>query len=124
MITRTSTDTGNVAELLALDHLKKIGFTLKQKNFRCKAGEIDLIMEEIVKSEYCLVFIEVRYRRQEIFGSAAATVTAAKQAKIIKAAQYYRQINKITDLIPCRFDVVSLAGSQTHPKIEWFKNAF
>ena len=84
-----------------------------ERNFRCKGGEIDLLMQD----KNTLVFIEVRKRADKEYGGAAASVTSAKQQRLIAAAQYYLQ--RYTMLPPCRFDVIAIDGVD----ICWLKNA-
>jgi putative endonuclease len=108
---------GAQAEKLAADFLQRNGLRLIESNFRCRMGEIDLIL----KDGATLVFAEVRLRSNERFGGAAASITAAKQARITCAAQIYLQQNH-TDA-PCRFDAV-LLDSLDAGRIEWIKNAF
>jgi putative endonuclease len=104
---------GDAGEALALHYLQQRGLTLVQRNFRCKGGEIDLIMQE----SGCLVFVEVRKRADTRHGGAAASVTARKQARLIIAAQVFLQRYRMPP--PCRFDVIAIDGSA----IEWLKNA-
>ena len=78
---------GSAAEDAAKTHLEQRGLKLLEQNFRCRRGEIDLIMQDGTG----LVFIEVRYRRQNRFGSALESVTPAKQARVVAAARYYLQ---------------------------------
>jgi putative endonuclease len=87
---------------------------LLERNFCCRLGEIDLIMQE----GQTLVFVEVRLRRSQQFGGAAASITHHKQQKLLKAAQIYLQ--KLKTLPPCRFDVVVTDGDN----MEWIKDAF
>jgi putative endonuclease len=86
-----------------------------ESNFRCRFGEIDLIMHDGAT----LVFVEVRLRSNQKFGGAAASVTSAKQGRITRAAQIYLQ--QQSREMACRFDVVLLDGERN---IEWIKNAF
>ena len=104
---------GQAGEDAALDHLRKSGLKLVERNFRCKAGEIDLIMQE----GSTLVFVEVRKRSNPRFGGAAASVTWQKQRRLIRAAQFY--LLRFRDPPPCRFDVVALEAGQTN----WLRNA-
>jgi putative endonuclease len=104
---------GQAAEDQALRHLSQQGLTLVERNFRCKGGEIDLIMQE----QAALVFVEVRKRADRRYGGAAASVTAAKQARLIIAARTYLQRYKHPPA--CRFDVVAIDGAQ----LAWLKNA-
>lgn len=109
---------GYKAENIALKFLKKNGLTLKENNYRCKLGEIDLIM---IDGLY-LVFIEVKMRKSNDFGGALASITITKQQKIKKTASLYLLHNHYYDKYPVRFDVITIQG--TPPKIDWLKNAF
>jgi putative endonuclease len=109
---------GLVGEDCARDYLIKQGLVFKKSNYRCRLGEIDLIMQDGVY----LVFVEVRMRRSSTYGSALESVNYSKQKKIIKAASLYLSVNKLHEKYPVRFDVVSLQGIP--PKIEWIKCAF
>lgn len=103
---------GDAAEERALHHLEKQGLKLVERNFRCKGGEIDLIMQD----GKGLVFVEVRKRAGGGFGGAAASVTARKQARLVIAAQTFLQRYKTPPA--CRFDVVAIdAGT-----MDWLQN--
>lgn len=104
---------GDAAEERALHFLQQHGLVLVDRNFRCKGGEIDLVMRE----RNTLVFVEVRKRADTSYGGAAASITARKQARLIIAAQTYLQ--RYTAPPPCRFDVVAMDGEAT----DWLKNA-
>lgn len=105
--------TGDDAEDRALAYLQAQGLQLIQRNFRCKGGEIDLILRE----NATIVFVEVRARASSAFGGAVASVTAAKQRRLLLAAQVWLQGQ--SGLPPCRFDVVALEGGQ----LQWLRNA-
>ncbi|MBT3047001.1 MAG: YraN family protein [gamma proteobacterium symbiont of Ctena orbiculata] len=107
---------GQQAEQQALDFLQRRGLKLLQRNFRCKTGEIDLVMREAET----LVFVEVRYRQTNDFGRALETVTASKQRKLLATANRYLQLKRLDSA--CRFDVIALNGSGSTP-VEWIKNA-
>jgi putative endonuclease len=109
---------GRAAEEAACGFLEERGLRPVARNFRCRQGEIDLVMAE----GRTLVFVEVRYRRDIRFGSAAESVNGRKQRRIITAAQYYLQQNPGASKQPCRFDVVALGGQGE--AVEWIKNAF
>lgn len=113
---------GNQAEDIALKYLIQQGLTLIEQNYLTKVGEIDIIMLD--KAEQVLVFVEVRYRKNTLFGSATDTVTPSKQAKIIRSAQHYLQQHDEFDEYICRFDVVGLESDLKYPKINWIKDAF
>ncbi len=108
---------GRDAEHQALQHLQSRGLTLLQCNYRSRLGEIDLIMQD----RDSVVFIEVRYRRQSRFGSAAESVDRRKQSRIIACAQHYLQTHPQTARLCCRFDVVTLSGNDS---LDWIRNAF
>ena len=104
---------GQAGEDDALEYLRQNGLTLVERNFRCKGGEIDLIMRQ----QAALVFVEVRKRADNRHGGAAASVTAAKQARLLIAAQIYLQRYKNPPA--CRFDVIAIEGTA----LTWLQNA-
>jgi putative endonuclease len=106
---------GQSAEARAESFLKSHGLKLLARNWHCRFGEIDLVMED----GSTLVFVEVRLRSRSNFGGAAASVTPAKQKKLLATARQY--LATLKSLPPCRFDVVALTGNATP---EWIKNAF
>ena len=81
-----------------------------------------------------LVFVEVRYRKNSLYGSGAESITISKQQKIIKTASYYLQQNPKASQYACRFDVISMSAPQSESgsklasknesKIDWIKDAF
>ena len=108
---------GDAAEDLALAHLRAQGLRLVTRNFRTPGrggGEIDLVMRDGAT----LVFVEVRKRKSRAWGGAAASVTAAKQRRIVFAARHY--LLRLQEAPPCRFDVVSIEGGA----IQWLRAAF
>ena len=111
---------GTAAEQLACRHLQAQGLLLVERNFHSRHGEIDLIMND----RDCVAFIEVRYRRDSRYGSAAETVDRRKQAKLLACARYYLQQHPRCAGRPCRFDVVAVSGSAGQPEIEWIRDAF
>jgi putative endonuclease len=115
---QTTGSRGAAAEELAEQYLQQQGLSSCTRNYRCKLGEIDLIMRD----GNCLVFVEVRLRNNRYFASAAESITAGKQRKIMRTAQFYLQQHRLTDKVPCRFDVVAL-GSTEQP-VEWLRDAF
>lgn len=117
---KTALETGHAAEELACHYLSRQGLKTLCRNFHCRRGEIDVVMEE----GKTIVFVEVRYRKHSRFGSAAESVTRAKQARLIAAALHYlQQYPKYTHR-PTRFDVVSITRQSSQPEIDWIKDAF
>lgn len=108
------------AEQLACRYLEKKGFRLVEKNYRLKCGEIDLIMQ----NNAILIFVEVRYRKNNFYGGAAASVTWRKQQRLIRAAHYFSVNKTIAKQLPSRFDVVTLSGDLNSPTISWIQDAF
>jgi putative endonuclease len=106
---------GKSAEDQAHDYLIVKGLQPVCRNYRCKQGELDLVMRD----QKSLVIIEVRYRKTDVYGSALESVTHSKQTRIIAATQHYLSTLRID--CPLRFDVVAISGNGD---IEWIKNAF
>lgn len=102
---------GAAAEQAAADYLATQGLTLVARNYRCRGGEIDLILRDGAS----LVFVEVRERAGSAFGGAAASITAAKQARIHLAARHYLHRHGLD--LPCRFDAVLVQGG----RMEWLR---
>jgi putative endonuclease len=106
---------GSQAEERALQFLLSQGLRLKQRNYHCRMGEIDLILLD----GNSLVFVEVRMRSSRTFGGAAESITARKQARIIAAARHYLAKQTVTPA--CRFDAVLIEGNDA---MQWVKDAF
>lgn len=104
---------GQDAEDCALAYLQQQGLVLLERNFRCKVGELDLIMRDGAH----LVFIEVRERSSPSYGGAAASISPAKIKRIRRAAQFY--LLRFAKMPPCRIDVVAIDGG----RISWLRNA-
>jgi len=110
--------TGKTYEKRACAYLEQQGLILVERNFSCRRGEIDLIMRD--KSS--IVFIEVRYRRHDRFGSAMESVNSHKQKRLILTAQHY--LLQTGTPLNSRFDVVAISGVEPEISIEWIQNAF
>ena len=120
----TAVSIGNIGEEAAVQALKKRGYKIIARNYRTKMGEIDIIAKD---GEYT-VFVEVRLRKSNAFGTPADTIDKRKQQKIIKAAQMYAVKNDIYDT-PMRFDGVLINADTdgeklVNTKIELIKDAF
>lgn len=111
---------GNTSEDIALDYFTEHGYQLIQRNFQCKAGEIDLI----VQKDDTLVFVEVRSRTGNQYGEPSETVNRKKQEKIKKTARYYLYCNQYLEKYYSRFDVISIVWQNGSPAIEWIPDAF
>lgn len=115
---------GEDAEAACCRFLQSSGLKLVEKNFRCRQGEIDLIMQD----KDILVFVEVRYRKNTAFGGGLESITTAKQNRLRHTAELYLQTN--SRYRNARFDVVSMSkNNQTNRRdqeytYDWVTNAF
>jgi putative endonuclease len=107
---------GGAAEAAAAQFLARKGLTLICSNYRCRLGEIDLVLRDGPS----IVFVEVRLRTNPSFGGAAESIGPRKRARIIAAARHYLAGKPE---LPCRFDVVLLDRLEP-PRIEWIRDAF
>ena len=107
---------GSAAEAAAADFLTRRGLALLQSNYRCRLGEIDLVLRD----GPTIVFVEVRLRTNRSFGGAAESIDARKRSRIVAAARHYLAGKPE---MPCRFDVV-LLERLAPPAIEWIRDAF
>lgn len=101
---------------MAADFLTAKGLRVIERNYRCRLGEIDLVAREGETT----VFVEVRQRASSAFGGAAASITAAKRQRLLRAARHY--LASLRTLPQCRFDALLIQGDP--PQIEWVRNAF
>ena len=112
-------ETGSRYETLVAERLQENGYHILEQNYRCKVGEIDLIARD---GEY-LVFVEVKYRTTGVSGYPAEAVDARKQQTIAKCAMHFL-MKQGNDDVPCRFDVVAIAGAEGQEEITLYKDAF
>lgn len=112
---------GEMGERLAADHLEARGYRIRERNFRCREGEIDIIAER----DGCLAFVEVKTRRSSSMGETAEAVTPSKAATIFSVAEAYCQDR--ADLpADRRIDVVTveLSPEGRLRRVEHIENAF
>ena len=112
---------GTRSERAAERFLRKLGYRILVRNFRCDFGELDLI----VLDNQTIVFVEVRSTAQADGSGPAASVDHAKQKRLTRLAVYFLKQKKLLDHA-ARFDVLTLSWpeKQKEPTIEHFKNAF
>lgn len=110
---------GDKGEDLAVVAVKKHGYKIIERNYITPLGEIDLI----ARHQGVLVFIEVKTRKSERFGSPSEAVHPAKQAKLKRLADYYLKQKRLKE-VAVRFDVVGIDIKGSGPKIEIIQNAF
>lgn len=101
--TRTSKETGFMAECAVAAHIGRNGGKILARNYHSRYGEIDIVAD----IGGIIAFIEVKYRKNNAFGTPAEAVTASKRRKIIKTAQIYINENGLYDA-PARFDVAEV----------------
>ncbi len=116
--TRNKRAVGSLEEDEASSFLIGHGCTMIDKNFSCKAGEIDLIYLDSDGSTIC--FGEVKFRKGSSSGDPEEAVTNKKQRKICLASDYYRMKNGLDESLSYRYDVIAV----TPGGIRWHKNAF
>lgn len=123
----TSHSKGQHAESACCEYLQQQGLKLLTRNYRGKRGEIDIVMQD----ENALVFVEVRYRKNDAYGGALESITAEKQARVTATAEQYLQHE--TKMKNGRIDVVAMSqklqnkatkNSDEEYAFEWIKNAF
>lgn len=110
---------GKFGESIAADFLKSKGYKIIDKNFRTRYGELDII----AKDGDCLVFIEVKTRKNLFFGLGRESITLSKQNKIRRTALFYLQKRK-TSYTKIRFDVVEILLHNENTKITLIREAF
>lgn len=124
---QTSRSIGQHAETACCEYLQQQGLKLLARNYRGKRGEIDIVMQD----KDALVFVEVRYRKNNTYGSALESVTTDKQVRILATAEQYLQHE--TKMKNARIDVVAMSqkpqnkateNSDNEYTFEWIKDAF
>jgi putative endonuclease len=107
---------GGSDENLAVAFLERKGLKILERNYRCRFGEIDII----AIGGGVLVFVEVRARRSEDYGGAAASITASKRRRLLATARHYLAAHGPERA--CRFDAVLVRGEER--RIEWLTDVF
>lgn len=109
-------DIGKAYEEKTVLFLEKQGFQTLKRNFRCRQGEVDIIGIH----ENCLVFVEVKYRKNDMAGIPEEAVGVQKQIKICRTSDYFRIGHRKYASYQVRYDVAAVLGDE----IRWYKNAF
>lgn len=120
MCPETTRSVGQRGEDDAARHLESQGLELLERNYRCRGGEIDLVMLD----GRTLVLVEVRLRSSAKFGGAAASVGPKKQRRFAHAARHLMLTRPDLRALPVRFDVVALDGASGATRVEWIRDAF
>jgi putative endonuclease len=111
---------GDAAEDLACRHLDRSGFTIAERNFRTRGGEIDIV----ARKGDVLVFVEVRSRDVPDFGAPEESVTPAKRRRIVAAARQYLSNVPPSSWREARFDVIAIEGSGEVAVLRHYPAAF
>lgn len=111
---------GQIRENLACEFLKSKGALILSRNFRCKAGEVDII----AKDDTYLCFIEVKYRSDDRFGQPQEAVDIKKQKRICNVSKFYLYSKYKSSDVPVRYDVIAISQKDDMLAFKWIKNAF
>ncbi len=112
---------GKTVEQHALEYLCAAGLSTLTRNWSCRFGEIDLVMLE----QDTVVFVEVRYRKNNSFGGALDSIDQHKRDKLLTTAEYYLNQNPQWLEHPCRFDVITAHPSKADTFVlDWIQDAF
>lgn len=111
---------GRAAEAAAARHLEHCGYRILTANFRSKGGELDLVAMDGT----ALAIVEVRYRASDRFGGAAASITAGKRSRIVRAARALLATQPALARLPARFDVVEVSGPVDALRCDLIRGAF
>ena len=109
-------ETGSAWEQRAAEYMQERGMLIRERNYRNRQGEIDIIGNH----DGYLVFVEVKFRSGTAKGYALQAVDRRKQRQICKVADYYRYVHGLGDNVPVRYDVLAIQGEE----IQWVQNAF
>ncbi len=120
MCPETTRDIGQRGEDAAARYLEARGLRLLERNYRCRGGEVDLVMLD----GGTLVLVEVRLRSSTRFGGAAASVGPRKQRRFALAARHLLMTRPALRELPMRFDVVALEAGPEGPRLDWIRDAF
>ncbi len=120
MSPETTRGIGQRGEDAAARYLEARGLRLLERNYRCRGGEVDLVMLE----GDTLVLVEVRLRSSREFGGAAASVGPRKQRRFALAARHLLMTRPALRDLPMRFDVVALEAGPQGPRLDWIRDAF
>jgi putative endonuclease len=111
---------GDRGEGLAVQLLERAGYTVLERNFSCRFGEIDIIATQ--GELHC--FVEVRARATDVWGEPVASVVNAKQRKVVSSTIYWLQRQRLLERVPVRFDVIQVIGRGPDARVEHIPGAF
>src|SRR5688500_18958635 len=109
---------GEQGESLACEELEKLGYTIVERRYRTRFGEIDVIANDLGT----VVFVEVKTKTDCTFSDPVESVTKQKQRRLVSMAEQYVAYHRL-DNTPCRFDVIAVDSSGTPSRITVYKDA-
>lgn len=112
---------GNIGEALSVNFFLKKGYKILEKNFSCKLGEIDLIVEDICGT---IIFVEVKLRLSTAFGFPREAITKDKIKHLKNTAAVYLKSKKLLDKVSTRFDCIEIIGSKEDYTLEHLEDIF
>jgi len=110
---------GRAGEDLAAEYLRRKGLAILDRNYRCRAGEIDIV----ARDGEVVVFVEVKERRSTSHGTAVEAVTWRKRQRILRAARAYAAVHRMAD-VAVRFDVLAIDWAPAGPLVRHDAGAF
>ena len=111
---------GHLSEQFARHWLSRQGLKLLTNNYRCKLGELDLVMLE----KQCLVIVEVQYRKSDAYGGALESISREKRRRISRATTDFLKHRPQYRHRPLRFDALTLTKPFSALKVTWRRRAF
>ncbi|WP_460711790.1 YraN family protein [Lysobacter terrae] len=117
---------GTAIEAAAREYLLRAGLRGVATNANYRVGELDLVMLDDSGRDNAttVVFVEVRYRRNNRFGGGAASIDVHKRRRIVRAAYVFLAAHPRLANLPCRFDVIEAEGDPAAPRLDWLRDAF
>lgn len=115
---------GYAHETAAASLLEDAQLVVIARNYTCRFGELDIVATNVNSTPPRLHFVEVRYRKSDRFGGAAASVTLTKQHKVRRTAELFLQRHNQFRNFHCQFDVITVTGTNYPPDMHWIEDAF
>lgn len=119
MCMKNTTAVGNIAESLACEYLRTLGYKIVERNYKDRFCEIDII----AANDTTLAFVEVKYRARADFGGAAGAITPSKAQRMVHSAQYWLATHDGYVSKQPQLDVITVVGDLKKPVIEHLPNA-
>ena len=113
-------EAGRRAEAFGRRYLERQGLHLLASNYRCRLGELDLVMRD----DQIVIVVEIRYRQRPQPVAPAVTVDWRKQRRIVRTTRHFLMRHPRLTALPLRFDILALVGDLDRPKIQWMRGAF